>query len=142
MSIPGSVPLGGLIGRGGGSGNVNGMDSQQLNEQTMIKYVNTSIADLQSPASAAGSKGFLADEYDVDIQMQMAFESCPVKTAMAGTMGFGLGGMFGLFMSSVRPLNYFLPTACTRYSMPTDVFHSVASTILIYQPLSIYHITR
>lgn len=34
--------------------------------------------------------------------MQMAMESCPAKTVMAGTMGFGLGGLFGLFMSSMR----------------------------------------
>lgn len=36
------------------------------------------------------------------VQMQMAMESCPAKTVMAGTMGFGLGGLFGLFMSSMR----------------------------------------
>jgi mitochondrial import inner membrane translocase subunit TIM22 len=35
--------------------------------------------------------------------MQAAMESCPIKTAMAGAMGFVLGGGFGLFMSSVRP---------------------------------------
>ena len=35
-------------------------------------------------------------------QMQMAMEACPTKTAIAGVMGFGLGGMFGLFMSSMR----------------------------------------
>lgn len=29
-------------------------------------------------------------------------ESCPGKTVIAGVMGFGLGGMFGLFMSSMR----------------------------------------
>jgi len=28
-------------------------------------------------------------------------ESCPVKTVISGTMGFGLGGLFGLFMASV-----------------------------------------
>lgn len=33
--------------------------------------------------------------------MQNAMESCPVKTAMSGVMGFGLGGAFGLFMASV-----------------------------------------
>lgn len=31
----------------------------------------------------------------------MAMESCPAKTVISGTMGFGLGGAFGLFMSSV-----------------------------------------
>lgn len=34
--------------------------------------------------------------------MQMSMESCPGKTAVAGVMGFGLGGVFGLFMSSMR----------------------------------------
>lgn len=34
--------------------------------------------------------------------MQAAMESCPVKTVMAGGMGFALGGAFGLFMASVR----------------------------------------
>lgn len=29
-------------------------------------------------------------------------ESCPAKTVIAGGMGFGLGGMFGIFMSSMR----------------------------------------
>jgi hypothetical protein len=34
--------------------------------------------------------------------MTSAMESCPVKTVMAGGMGFALGGAFGLFMASVR----------------------------------------
>jgi import inner membrane translocase subunit TIM22 len=45
-------------------------------------------------------------------QMQAAMESCPVKTVIAGGMGFGLGGMFGIFMSSMRydtPLSSGLP---------------------------------
>lgn len=33
--------------------------------------------------------------------MYGAMESCPVKTVISGTMGFGLGGVFGLFMASV-----------------------------------------
>jgi import inner membrane translocase subunit TIM22 len=28
-------------------------------------------------------------------------QSCPGKSAMAGVTGFGLGGVFGLFMASV-----------------------------------------
>lgn len=35
--------------------------------------------------------------------MQAAMESCPGKTVVSGVMGFGLGGVFGLFMSSVCP---------------------------------------
>ena len=34
--------------------------------------------------------------------MQAAMESCPGKLVMSGVMGFGLGGVFGLFMSSMR----------------------------------------
>lgn len=44
--------------------------------------------------------------------MQAAMESCPAKTVIAGTMGFGLGGLFGLFMSSMRydtPMSAGLP---------------------------------
>ncbi|KAF2718969.1 mitochondrial import inner membrane translocase, subunit Tim17/22 [Polychaeton citri CBS 116435] len=49
-----------------------GADPQQMQEQQMIKY------------------------------MQAAMEACPTKTVIAGGMGFALGGMFGLFMSSMR----------------------------------------
>lgn len=37
--------------------------------------------------------------------MQAGMESCPVKTVISGTMGFGLGGAFGLFMASVSDQN-------------------------------------
>jgi import inner membrane translocase subunit TIM22 len=43
-------------------------------------------------------------------QMQQSMESCPGKLAMSGVMGFGLGGVFGLFMSSMR---YDTPLATT-----------------------------
>jgi import inner membrane translocase subunit TIM22 len=33
-------------------------------------------------------------------------ESCYAKTAMSGVAGFGLGGLFGMFMASV---SLFLP---------------------------------
>ncbi len=33
--------------------------------------------------------------------MSGAMESCYTKTAMSGVMGFGLGGLFGMFMASV-----------------------------------------
>jgi import inner membrane translocase subunit TIM22 len=33
--------------------------------------------------------------------LQNAMESCYAKTAMAGVAGFGLGGMFGMFMASM-----------------------------------------
>ena len=34
-------------------------------------------------------------------------ESCYGKTVMSGVMGFGMGGLFGLFMASVRFLLYY-----------------------------------
>lgn len=37
--------------------------------------------------------------------MQKIMESCPGKTVMSGTMGFALGGAFGLFMASVSTLS-------------------------------------
>lgn len=30
-------------------------------------------------------------------------ESCFGKSVMSGVMGFGMGGVFGMFMASVRP---------------------------------------
>lgn len=44
--------------------------------------------------------------------MQSAMESCPAKLVIAGGMGFGLGGLFGLFMASMRydtPLSAGMP---------------------------------
>ncbi|GAM84042.1 hypothetical protein ANO11243_020330 [Dothideomycetidae sp. 11243] len=55
-----------------GAGNTAGLDPDKLKEQQMISG------------------------------MHMAMESCVGKSAMSGVMGFGLGGVFGLFMSSMR----------------------------------------
>lgn len=44
--------------------------------------------------------------------MQAAMESCPSKLVLAGGMGFGLGGLFGVFMASMRydtPLSAGMP---------------------------------
>lgn len=44
--------------------------------------------------------------------MKAAMESCPAKLAISGVMGFGLGGMFGIFMASMRydtPMSSGLP---------------------------------
>ena len=46
--------------------------------------------------------------------MQAAMESCPAKSVLAGGMGFALGGMFGLFMSSVRSIQRILSEAKTN----------------------------
>lgn len=47
-----------------------------------------------------GSHGQLTDMR----QMQAMMESCFGKSAISGVMGFGMGGLFGLFMASVSPL--------------------------------------
>lgn len=49
----------------------------------------------------ADSVGMSEQEQTIVKTMQAAMESCPVKTAISGTMGFALGGAFGLFMSSM-----------------------------------------
>lgn len=58
--------------------------------------------------------------------MTAAMESCPVKTAMAGTMGFALGGVFGLFMASV--------SFAKRHTHPT--LHSLEKQMSYDSPLT------
>ena len=51
-----------------------------------------------------GLEGAEKQERDMltdNIQLQNAMESCFVKTGMSGVAGFGLGGVFGIFMASV-----------------------------------------
>lgn len=84
MAFPGMTPPAGGMPPGAGN-NMQGMNEQ---EQAMVKTV--------SPVGAVNTDQRLTE------QMQSAMESCPVKTVMSGTMGFGLGGVFGLFMASVR----------------------------------------
>jgi import inner membrane translocase subunit TIM22 len=74
-----------------GGGASAGMDPQKLQEQQMIKMVHT------TPPSSKPHPPLTSVP-----QMQAGMESCPVKMAMAGGMGFGLGGLFGLFMASMR----------------------------------------
>ncbi|TQS34524.1 hypothetical protein Golomagni_05088 [Golovinomyces magnicellulatus] len=52
--------------------------------------------------------------------MQTLMESCPAKTVISGVMGFGLGGVFGLFMASMQydtPLHT-SPGAAATMSLP------------------------
>lgn len=41
--------------------------------------------------------------------MKAAMESCVGKSVMSGVMGFGMGGLFGMFMASVRPPSCYPP---------------------------------
>lgn len=38
----------------------------------------------------------------LNAQMNNFMENCFAKGAMSGVMGFGMGGLFGMFMASVR----------------------------------------
>ncbi|KAL2788833.1 Tim17/Tim22/Tim23/Pmp24 family-domain-containing protein [Aspergillus insuetus] len=50
--------------------------------------------------------------------MQGAMESCPFKTVLSGTMGFGLGGIFGLFMASMSYDSSFTPQGKAIADLP------------------------
>ena len=57
-------------------------------------------------AAGAGTGPGGTDPNDPTVKMvQGAMESCYVKTVMSGVVGFGLGGVFGLFMASVGLLD-------------------------------------
>ncbi|EEQ29224.1 Mitochondrial import inner membrane translocase subunit tim22 [Microsporum canis] len=56
---------------------------------------------LTSAGLPPSTSGLNEQEQAMVKMMTGAMESCPVKTVMAGGMGFALGGAFGLFMSSM-----------------------------------------
>lgn len=87
----GGAGLGGAIGAGAGAGGAVGMTNQ---EQAMVKMVG-------GLHCFAGPVEHETDREDTT-QVQAAMESCPFKSVISGTMGFALGGAFGLFMASVR----------------------------------------
>ncbi|GIZ47602.1 hypothetical protein CBER1_07070 [Cercospora berteroae] len=75
-----------------GGGGAGNMDPEMIQQQQMIKF------------------------------MQNTMESCPGKTVMAGGMGFALGGVFGLFMSSMRydtPLSSGMPGGVGTGNIPS-----------------------
>lgn len=86
MSFPGMTPP------PGGMPGTPGMSTQGMNEQeqAMVKTVSQALQHSRAALVLTHS------------QMQAAMESCPIKTGISGTMGFALGGVFGLFMASVR----------------------------------------
>ncbi|KAI1007951.1 hypothetical protein K3495_g284 [Podosphaera aphanis] len=56
-----------------------------------------------SPGAGAGGTNEIDEQTKLAIKsMQIIMESCPAKTVMSGVMGFGLGGVFGLFMASMQ----------------------------------------
>jgi import inner membrane translocase subunit TIM22 len=74
-----------------------GMDPAKMQEQMMIKYVSPVAKQRRRHLRTNLTRQFLSN-----IQMSHAMELCPAKMAISGVMGFGLGGLFGLFMASMR----------------------------------------
>jgi len=76
-----------------------------------------------APAASALNPDQLQEQQMIKL-MQTFMESCPAKTVLSGTMGFALGGVFGLFMSSMRydtPLGSGVPGAATGATAITDL---------------------
>lgn len=83
----------------------------------------TGADDCQNREPFIWWRGKRAQVDPFQMQMQAAMESCPVKTVISGTMGFVLGGAFGLFMSSVGDLaksSDLVPTSLTVKASSID----------------------
>lgn len=92
--LAGVAPVQGRYGAGGQ------LDAQSEWERRVIKGVSSATYTFVN---------HLASNTDLLVQIEAGMESCVIKSCMAGGMGFALGGMFGLFMSSMRydtPLSY------------------------------------
>ncbi|KAI9933071.1 hypothetical protein ASPWEDRAFT_174237 [Aspergillus wentii DTO 134E9] len=63
-------------------------------------------------------QGMSEQEQAMVKMMTGAMESCPVKTVMAGGMGFALGGAFGLFMASMSYDSSFTPQGRAIADLP------------------------
>ncbi|OJJ49041.1 hypothetical protein ASPZODRAFT_129416 [Penicilliopsis zonata CBS 506.65] len=63
-------------------------------------------------------QGMSEQEQAMVKMMYAAMESCPVKTVMAGGMGFALGGAFGLFMASMSYDSTFTPQGREIANLP------------------------
>src|ERR1700760_3637355 len=97
-TLPAGRPLGGAVAGSGGA------LSQADQEQQMINYVS-----LRHPIIIPVPQLTIK-------QWKGISESCPFKMVLSGGMGFAMGGAFGLFMSSVRPLSPSLsPPKKTEY---------------------------
>ncbi|KAL2810961.1 Tim17/Tim22/Tim23/Pmp24 family-domain-containing protein [Aspergillus granulosus] len=65
-----------------------------------------------------GTAGMTEQEQAMVKMMHRAMESCPIKTVISGTMGFGLGGIFGLFMASMSYDSSFTPQGKAIADLP------------------------
>ncbi|GLA38055.1 mitochondrial import inner membrane translocase subunit tim22 [Aspergillus niger] len=82
--------------------------------------MTTPMGGLGGAPGAAGPnmQGMSEQEQAMVKMMYSAMESCPMKTVMAGTMGFGLGGVFGLFMASMSYDSTFTPQGKAIADLP------------------------
>lgn len=89
---------------GGDTGGARGEDAQTM---AAVKNVSFNILSHNSfellvrPLHLFINGAYSVESYLTVLQMQKVMESCPAKTVLSGTMGFALGGAFGLFMASV-----------------------------------------
>ncbi|CAG8288162.1 unnamed protein product [Penicillium salamii] len=78
----------------------------------------TSVPMTSLSGGNPATQGMNEQEAAMVKMMQRGMESCPIKTAMAGTMGFGLGGAFGLFMASMSYDSTFTPQGRAIADLP------------------------
>ncbi|KAL4988892.1 Tim17/Tim22/Tim23/Pmp24 family-domain-containing protein [Aspergillus falconensis] len=65
-----------------------------------------------------GTQGMSEQEQAMVKMMQNAMESCPLKTVISGVMGFGLGGLFGMFMAGMSYDSSLTPQSQTIANLP------------------------
>ncbi|KAF2753944.1 Tim17-domain-containing protein [Pseudovirgaria hyperparasitica] len=65
-------------------------------------HVAMAFPGMGMPGGQQSNQGVSDQEQMMIKYMTAGMESCPFKAVLSGVMGFGLGGAFGLFMSSMR----------------------------------------
>ncbi|KAL3957425.1 hypothetical protein ACCO45_008003 [Purpureocillium lilacinum] len=86
------------------------------------------------PAGGSGAGAMMPGGASQDPNVravQAAMESCLGKSVMSGVMGFGMGGLFGMFMASVR-----CPPIRASPSLPSTISHSPSLSSLTCRPPS------
>merc|ERR1712062_111454 len=77
------------------------LDFYKLMED-MIGENKRRVSDWKPPG-VAGQQNRPEMEVQMEKRVQRLFESCLFKTTMSCTMGFALGGAFGLFTAGIDP---------------------------------------
>ncbi|KAI9149364.1 Mitochondrial import inner membrane translocase subunit tim22 [Paramyrothecium foliicola] len=75
---------------------------QVANGQNVAQKLDKAFLTSLSGGAAAAPPPMLGGAQDPNVRaMQAAMESCLGKSVMSGVMGFGMGGLFGMFMASM-----------------------------------------